>query len=454
MIEGTFTERVARIACQWQWESLTQEQREIAAQCVLDWFGVALRGSAEPVAGILWDDALGDGGDAVASVVGRGAKLSMPQAALVNGAASHALDYDDAHADIGHPSVAILPALLAMAEARRASGRSVLTAFVAGYEAAAMVGAAIGQDHYNRGFHTTATIGIFGAAVACAKLLGLPLDGVRRAIGIAATQAAGMKAMFGTMGKPFHAGRVARDGLLAARLSAAGLTAADSILDGKLGFLSVLGSGTNHLHETVEMPFALGKNLFKYHAACYLTHAAINSAQVIARDQRFNPSDVQRVVVTASTLIDDVCNIRQPETGLEMKFSIRYAVAAALAGFDMGNPDTYSDENVREISGLPLTERVTVNLVPGLPRSYACVDVQMRSGEALTESADSNRPATDLEAQRHRLIEKFHQLHTRRLGREQRERFVSAVFALPECCDVGELFSLLNAQRNIMEEKE
>src|SRR5262249_14371887 len=153
------------------------------------------------------------------------------------GAAAHALDYDDVNVAIpGHPSVAILPGLLALAERQRASGRDVSTAFVAGYETACRIGIALLPGHYHLGFHATGTIGSLGAAAACARLLGLSAMARAAALGIAATQAAGLKAQFGTMCKPFHAGKAAQNGLLAARLAARGFTSRDDILECAQGF--------------------------------------------------------------------------------------------------------------------------------------------------------------------------------------------------------------------------
>ncbi|MCY1332029.1 2-methylcitrate dehydratase 2 [compost metagenome] len=444
-LDTHFTAQIASQACQRQWETMPADACERVAQCLLDWFGVALRGSTEPVAAILRQEALLDGGSGVASIVGHPDKMTVLQAALVNGAASHALDFDDVHIHVGHPSVAILPALLALGEARRADGRSLAVAYLAGYEAACLVGAAIGEAHYDRGFHTTATIGIIGAAVACARLMELPEDGMRRAIGLAATQAAGLKVMFGTMAKPFHAGRAARDGLHAARLSAAGLSANAGTLDGERGFLSLLGDGTGKLPAVADGAFELRNNLFKYHAACYLTHAAIDAARRIAASPGFRACDIDSVIIAARASIDSVCNIAVPTTGLEMKFSIRYAVAMALGGFDTGSPEAYSDDQVAVIAALPFLPRVRVALNEKLPLTYSHVDVHLKSGQVISDSSDSNRPAIDLAGQRERLVAKFHKLAANHLDESRRRRFVAAVLSLEQCEDVGKLFRLIQS---------
>src|SRR6516225_2515628 len=191
-------------------DELSAPVRELARQCVLDYLGVALAGAQDPLVRILLDEMAEAGGSPQASIIGHSIRLPALSAALVNGSAAHALDYDDVNMAMpGHPSVAILPALVALAELKGSSGREVVTAFVAGYETACRIGAALQPGHYNLGFHSTGTVGTFGAAAACARLLGLDAEAAATALGIAGTQAAGLKSQFGTMCKPFHAGKAA-----------------------------------------------------------------------------------------------------------------------------------------------------------------------------------------------------------------------------------------------------
>src|SRR5579859_1636831 len=212
----------------------------VAKQCVLDWYGVALAGSNEPVARILREE-IATSGQGSSSIVGFNLRCSPVDAALINGATSHALDYDDVHPLIGHPTAAVLPAVLSIAEAKGRSGMDVLRAFIAGYEAAGFVGSLVMRSHYERGFHSTATLGSFGAAAAAGLLLDLDEAQMTIALGLAGTQAAGLKSMFGTMAKPFHAGRAAANGVLAARLAKGGFTAAEDVLDVDQGFIDTHG---------------------------------------------------------------------------------------------------------------------------------------------------------------------------------------------------------------------
>src|SRR5437016_5604146 len=260
------------------YDALPEPVRELARQCVLDYYGVALAGADDPLVHILLDELTEAGGAAQAAVIGHKARLPVLSAALVNGAIGHALDYDDVNLAMpGHPSVAILPGLLALAEERHSCGRDVIAAFVAGYATACRIGMALRPGHYDLGFHATGTVGAFGAAAACARLLGLDAEATAQALGIAGTQAAGLKSQFGTMCKPFHAGKASHNGLLAARLAARGFSSRLDLIECEQGFALTHGPEFRPEAALAEPAggFYIFGNLFKYHAACYLTHGPI-----------------------------------------------------------------------------------------------------------------------------------------------------------------------------------
>src|SRR5437870_9215214 len=266
------------------YDALPEPVRALARQCLLDYYGVALAGAGDELVRILLDEMAEEGGAGQAGVIGHATRLPVLAAALVNGAVGHALDYDDVNLAMpGHPSVAILPGLLALAEQRRSSGREVIAAFVAGYETACRIGSALRPGHYDRGFHATGTVGCLGAAAACARLLGLDAEQTARAIGIAGTQAAGLKSQFGTMCKPFHAGKATQNGLLAARLAARGFSSRPDLIECEQGFALTHGPDFNPEAALAAPPngFYIFANLFKYHAACYLTHGPIESARQV-----------------------------------------------------------------------------------------------------------------------------------------------------------------------------
>ncbi|MEM7221133.1 MAG: MmgE/PrpD family protein, partial [Pseudomonadota bacterium] len=261
------------------WDDLPSDVQTLAQQCALDWYGCALAGAREPLAGLLRDEFAHRGGDC--GVIGADIKLEPATAALLNGASGHALDFDETNPGVGCHAVApVLPAVLAAAQAAGASGARLLTAFVVGLEIEGRVGMSIGGRHYLRGWHTTATFGTFGAAAGVAHVLGLDQAGYETAMALAASSAAGVKANFGTMTKPYHAGQSAERGLIAARLAARGFTANRDAVEGNQGYLHAAGDGDNNHAEALAAKadsWLIRDALFKYHAACHLTHASIEN---------------------------------------------------------------------------------------------------------------------------------------------------------------------------------
>ncbi len=247
----TLTERLAQRYAAVEFADLPQLVVDTAQLCVLDWLGVTLAGSSEPGPRILLDmhSPVETGG---ASVIGHpGVRLSARDAALINGTSSHVLDFDDVNTVlIGHPSVAILGAAFALAESLGSSGRELITAFVAGYETACRVAAAVGPMSYLRGFHNTATIGTFGAAAAAAHLMGLDAELTQTTLGLAATQAAGLGCMVGTMTKSLHAGRACQNGVFAAQLAARGFTANQAAIEAPKGFAA---ASTGHCDDAAAL---------------------------------------------------------------------------------------------------------------------------------------------------------------------------------------------------------
>jgi 2-methylcitrate dehydratase PrpD len=421
-------------------EDISQAARDIARQCVLDYLAVAIAGAGEPLARMLRDEMTDAGGAGQASVVCHQGQLPLLSAALVNGVAAHALDYDDVNVTMpGHPSVAILPGLLALAELRKASGRELITAFVAGYETACRIGAALQPGHYELGYHATGTIGTFGAAAACARLLGLPTTATAAALGIAGTQAAGLKSQFGTMCKPFHAGKAAQNGLLAARLAARGFTSRDDIVECDQGFAATHGPDFSP-EAALAAPaggFHILSNLFKYHAACYFTHAPIECVRELRRAHDFVPETIAAATLRIDAGTDRVCNIANPIDGLESKFSLRQTVAMALAGIDTASLGAYSVENARDPVLRGLRERLVLEFQDGWPQTFAEIEIELVDGTRVAARHDAGVPATDIDEQGRRLANKFDALVEPIVGASCSRELREAVLALDEVADIG-----------------
>ncbi len=426
---------------------LTTDASLLAKQCMLDWFGVALSARQEPLVGMLIDQATEDGAGRGASVPGCGSSFSPRQAALINGAMGHAIDYDDVHLDAqGHVTAAIFPAVLALAESRRASGPQLLSAFVCGYDAMVMVGRYVGQPHYDLGFHGTGTLGTFGAAAACGALLGLDAQVLARALGIAGTQAAGLKAQFGTMCKPLHAGKSNENGLLAAQLARRGFSSRSDLIECDQGFGKTLSPSVN-AHAALLLPGGeahIRHTLFKFDAACYGTHAAIAAARRIRQEHGLAPDQIHRVTVTLEPTLDRMCNIPEPRTGLEAKFSVRFNVAMALAGEDTSSPDVYTDAVAHRADLVALRNRIAVNPAPtGMPRMCSEVTIETMDGRQLSASYDTSVPASDIGIQGERLLHKFLKLATPVVGSDRAHEISRAILDMEHLGNIADLTALV-----------
>jgi 2-methylcitrate dehydratase PrpD len=436
---------LARKAAMLGYDELSPPARELARQCVLDYLGVGLAGAGDELVRLLLDEMMEAGGAPQASIIGHEARLPALSAALVNGAAAHALDYDDVNLAMpGHPSVAILPGLLALAELNHSSGREVVTAFVAGYETACRIGAALQPGHYNLGFHSTGTVGTFGAAAACARLLGLDAEVTATALGIAGTQAAGLKSQFGTMCKPFHAGKASQNGLLAARLAARGFSSRVDIIECLQGFAPTHGPDFS-LEAALAEPAAglhLFANLFKYHAACYLTHAPIECARKLREEYGTTPDGIAAITLRLDASCDRVCNIAAPVDGLQSKFSLRQTVAMALAGVETASLDAYSAENARDPGLMELRERVRIEWQESWPQTASELELELADGRHIRARHDAGVPADDIAEQGGRLAAKFDSLVEPVVGASRTRELRETIAGLDRLADIANLTRL------------
>ena len=428
---------------------LPDDIRALARQCVLDYVACTLAGSREELTEILLAEMAEQGGAPIATVIGHAARLPVLSAALVNGSASHALDFDDVNlAMTGHPSVVLLSALLALAEERGSSGAELLTAFVAGYELQCRLGMLLAPGHYNViGFHATGTLGSFGATASCAHLMGLDAAQSATALGIAGTQAAGLKSMFGTMCKPLHAGKAAYHGLLAARLAKRGFTSRADVLECPQGFSRTHSPDFNpeRALATPAGGFHLRNNLFKYHAACYLTHAPIEAARKLREQHGFTPDRIERIRLRLDETCDRVCNIPAPRTGLEAKFSLRLTTAMALAGVDTGGLGSYSEATAADPTLIRLRDKVEFDFQPSPPSTVAELELQLTDGSRISTRYDSGVAATDIKEQGRRIEEKFSSLAEPVLGAKKTRDLIGLIGRLDELPDLRGVMALCAA---------
>jgi 2-methylcitrate dehydratase PrpD len=315
---------------------------------------------------------------------------------MVNGTASHALDYDDTNfVYLGHPSVAVIPAALAVAEKTGATVSDFIEAALIGMEVTSRIGAWLGRPHYEAGFHQTATSGTFGSTMAVARLLGLEQERTQHALGLATTRASGLKSQFGTMGKPFHAGMAAANAVEAATLASAGFVSNPEGLTCSQGFADTHGGqSTDHADvlQGLGTTYKLESVLHKFHACCHGTHAPIEALTKARESRDLDASDIDDVKITVHPRWLGVCNIPSPTTGLEAKFSFRLTAAMALTGADTGALTTFDDASCTDTALLAVRDRVSVQTDTGLSDTAAQVHVRDRTGETIFAEHDLLTP--------------------------------------------------------------
>ena len=377
-----------------EYEDLPEGTVDTVTRAVVDTVGVTLAGTtadagrrAAAVADVDPDTA------AVGELLGVDGSDRPEATALRVGTASHALDYDDlSWAMDGHPSVALVPPLLALAPETAATGRDLLTAYATGFETACAVAGPVSPDHYEAGWHATATFGTFGAAAAAAHLLDLDAETTRRALTVAASMPAGLKRNFGSMTKPLHAGLCARSGVTAARLAREGVTADPRAVTGDKGFWDLYGpedAGDFSVGERWRLREA-GIHV-KAYPCCYFTHSAIAAAAELG--EAVDPEAVESVSVTASQGAADALHHTDPETGLEAKFSMEYTVASGLVhdrvGLETFEPEAIDDPTVQRVR-----ERVGFAVDESMPYDSHGATVRVETPDGVHERTRTDPPGT------------------------------------------------------------
>jgi 2-methylcitrate dehydratase PrpD len=374
--------------------------RERAAAAICDTAGVMLAGASEPAARLVQTLAVEEG-RGECRILGTRALTSPGEAALANGVAAHALDYDDmCFVSLAHPSCALVPAIVAAAEIVNAPGAVLPEAYVIGFEIECRLGTVMNPRHYHdRGWHCTSSIGTLGAAAASARVLGLDAAAVQHALGIAASAAGGLKANFGSMVKPLHAGMAARNGLMAARLARRGCTSSADALDGPQGYLAAMDSEHLALEPAVtDLGFRweiLQSGItVKLYPSCAATHPPLDALLALRREAAFTHQQVDAIEVDVDSMTPRLLIHDRPATGLEAKFSMPFCAAAAVVHGRLGI-DTFDVETIHDAAIQSLMPRVSLRANPALDTgaalSKAHVTVTLRDGRVLQRSADGAR---------------------------------------------------------------
>ncbi len=444
------TEKLAKFVVETSYESLPAEAIRSAKQAIVDCLGCALAGSADEGSKILGEYVKEIGGKPEAGVIGAGFMAPAPDAAWVNGTLAHALDYDDiAMVTGGHPSVALLPAALALGEKLHLSGKDVLLAYIIGFEVMATIGKACTGRHYILGWHCTSTFGSLGAAAIGAKLLKLNLDKTRIAIGIAASLTGGLKQNFGTMTKPLHAGNAARNGVVAATLAQSGFTAVKDILETPMGFCKVFGGGeeldiagaTQDMGQSLQISSTLE---IKPYPSCRGTHPGIDATLGLSRQEQFDVSDIVEVEVRGSAwIIEGAAIYHSPKTATEGKFSVEYCVARALLDNEVAMKH-FTDDKVTEPKIRELISKIKYVPDPEAGIFTPCeVVVKLKDGRVLSHKVTSlsGDPTSPLSEET--LHAKYRDCAVAVLSPQEIERSLEMASNLEGLKDVASLMNIL-----------
>lgn len=393
------TSAIAARTCSLTFEHLSPHALWNAKLAILDTVGCALAGAREPVVHTLlrtWGlNTLGD-----VPVLGRHERLDPLCAALVNGAAAHALDFDDVNIAMGgHPTAPMLPALLALAAEGGYTGRQLLLAYVAGFETQTRLARSVNFHHYDKGWHPTATLGVFGAAAASARLLGLDEQQTSMALALCVSLASGVKANFGTMAKPYHVGHAARNGLMAALLTRNGFTASLDAFEHGQGFFEVFNGPGNYTPALALQNWAAPLDIvepgigIKLYPCCDSTHTSLDALFTLRRDHPFEVRDVAAIEVYLHPL--RLTHVDRPllRTSLDAKFSVQYCLARALIDGRIVL-DSFSEHAFKDAEALTLMQRIHAlpHPTPSLarPGNYLTeLHIRLHDGTRLTVRSHS-----------------------------------------------------------------
>lgn len=424
---------------------------------IRDTLGVALRGSRTKHGKIVADFAKEFDEKKESSVIGYGYKVSCLNAAFANSVMAHAIDFDDTYEPgIVHVGCVVIPVALAIGEARGISGKDLITAIVGGYDVSCRIASSVAPFHHTPlGYHTTGTANCFGAAAVAGKILGLSLDALINAFGIAGDSAAGLRQYHddGSMLKHFHAGKAAQNGIFAALLAQRGFTGSPQILEGRYGFCKVLSQNHYNLAELTKglgEEFRVNETSFKPFPSCRFTHGSIEAILILKSKHNLRVEEVEKLILRGFDVTVSGNNKPSPQTGLQAILSHQYNIATALVRGtvsvdDFWLPEKLNDERVRKLmKRIEVVEDSDFTKLFKEKHMYPIkLEIVMKSGKTLTQRIDylpgsPERPISDLE-----LTNKFKGLASSVLSKPKLEELMNSIMRLEEVGDVRELAELL-----------
>jgi 2-methylcitrate dehydratase PrpD len=449
IIQMTITKSLAEYIHRTSYGDIPKEIHRFAKLCILDWIGVTLGGSREPVSDIMLDLIDIVGGNKHATILGKGVKTNLLLAALANGTMSHALDFDDTLKESGiHPSVCLAPAAISVAEYKKASGKDLITAFIIGFEVAARIGVSAGHGHYDHGWHATSTIGRFSATASAAKLMGLSPGQIVNAFGITGTQLSGLREVFGTMSKPFHAGKAAMDGILSVALARRNLDSSQEIFEGRFGLKNVYApdADTSKILAGLGTEYHIKNVAFKPYASALATHSTIQTIIAIKEAEKITAEDVQNIQIEFGELPFSVVNRKNPRKMLEGKFSVYHCAALAFIKGRVGT-DMFTSEELNDPEIIAFRDSVSVLMNPELTSFETIVTVTTKQGKIFKKFIKEPKGSPEAPLTFFEIKEKFIDLATPVISKENAEKIIEKIRILPEIEDINEIIELCRPER-------
>jgi 2-methylcitrate dehydratase PrpD len=434
-----------------RYEDISENARYEAKRSLLNWLGVAIGATNHESMDKLFAVAKLMGSRPQATVFGREEKTDLLFASLLNGMSSHVYDFDDTLLEtVLHPSAPVFPAILAVAENKGKSGKDVLEAFVIGCEVEARLALAVYPSHYWRGWHITGSVGGIGAAAAVSKLLDLDHEKTSYAIGIAATEPVGLREMFGTMTKPFHPGKAAMNGLLAALMAEQGFTSSLQSLEAECGFVNVLSEENKLgiLTEKWNEKWEVEKNSYKPFASGIVTHPAIDAIISLQSKFKFQHDQVASIHIKGHPLVKELTGKQALTTGLEGKFSVYHCVAAAFM-YGKAGVDQFTDECVNDETIKSLREKITLEVDEKIKEDQVELVIKLADGREFAEFVEQAIGSVDKPMTNDQLIDKFLDVTGDIISFDAKRELVDLIYKLEELEDLTPFFELCQPVKSL-----
>lgn len=439
------TPEVTRLLAEWvvslKGHDIPEGVRREGLRTFVNWLGCAVGGARHETVDAALRAVQPFSGDRTATVLGRPERLDALHTALLNGITSHVLDYDDTHLKtIIHPAGPVASALLALAETRPMSGADFLTALIVGVEVECRIGNAVYPHHYDRGWHITGTAGVFGAAAAVGKAIGLDRQRMQWAFGLAATQSSGLREMFGTMTKSFHPGRAAQNGMMSALLAEAGFDSSERALEAPRGFATVMSDKQDwdEILEGLGTRWESALNSYKPFACGIVIHPSIDGCQQIRDQIGGRVAEIASVHLTTHPLVLELTGKRTPRTGLEGKFSVFHAAAVALLHGD-GAPTAFTDDLVNDPAVISLRDRIDATPDASCHEASVTIRVTFTDDTTLDKHIERTIGSSEVPLTDAQIDHKFTVQSALVIGKAATERLLRMAWQTPNLADVADL---------------